>query len=668
MAIDAKLKNRVSELYKLLNKYSHEYYTLSNPSVSDANYDELFRELQSIEESYPELRSSASPTQRVGTSPGGAFKAVKHQEKMLSLSNVFDAESLYNFSERIAGKVGDISLLKFCCEPKLDGVAISLIYENGFLLRAVTRGDGEVGEDVTSNVKTIRCIPLELKGDYPKNLEVRGEIYMPRGDFIKYNEWARKHDEKVFANARNGASGSLRQLDSRITAKRPLEFYAYSVDGLASTISSHFLSLQKASAWGFPVAAAMQLVIGIEACEKYYEDFLKFRNELDYDTDGIVIKVDDFALQNKCGFISRSPRWAVAYKFPAEEKRTKLINVDFQVGRTGALTPVARLDPVSVGGVVVANATLHNIDEIRRKDIFINDYVMVRRAGDVIPEVVCSLPDERPKNIKQIVLPAECPVCGSEVVQEENFAVARCSGGVNCPAQLTFGIIHFAARKAMDIRGLGDSLVELLVAEGLIKNVADLYHLQEAQLLALPRMAEKSVRNLLDAIEKSKHTTMAKFIYALGIREVGEVTARLLAQHFTDIEDLYAVKRDDLIALHDVGEIVAENVYRYFHDESKQMLITKLIAAGVYWDKYVAKKITKNFWLDKKVVLTGTLSSMSRDEAKEKLIALGAKVIGSVSAKTDFVICGMDAGSKLAQANKLGVKVLSEEEFLDSLA
>jgi DNA ligase (NAD+) len=668
MAIDAKLKTRVDELYKLLNKYSHEYYTLSSPSVSDAVYDELFCELQSIEELYPELRSNSSPTHRVGAPPNGAFKAVKHQERMLSLSNVFDTESLYAFAERIAGKIGEVASLQFCCEPKLDGVAISLIYENGFLLRAVTRGDGEFGEDVTSNVKTIRCIPLELKGDFPDVLEVRGEIYMPRRDFVTYNKWALEHGEKVFANARNGASGSLRQLDSRITAKRPLKFYTYSVEGLEPEISSHFFSLQKASSWGFPVTDVMKLVVGIDACEQYYEKFSKIRNNLDYDTDGVVIKVDDFVLQKKCGFVSRSPRWAVAYKFPAEEKKTKLLNVDFQVGRTGALTPVARLDPVSVGGVVVSNATLHNIDEIERKNIFINDYVMVRRAGDVIPEVVCSLPDERPKDIKKIFLPKECPVCGSEVVQEENFAVARCSGGLNCPAQLTFGIIHFASRKAMDIRGLGDSLVEMLFVEGIIRNVADLYCLQESQLLNLPRMAVKSAQNLLSAIEKSKHTTMAKFIYALGIREVGEVTARLLAQHFTDIKDLYTVKREELIALHDVGEIVAEHVYRYFHDESKQQLISKIIASGVYWDESIAKRITNNFWLDKKVVLTGTLSSMSREEAKEKLITFGAKVIGSVSAKTDFVIYGADAGSKLDRANQLGVKVMSEAEFLDTLA
>ena len=666
MVVDVTIRKRAEQITALLQRYNYEYYVISEPTVSDAAYDELFRELQDLEKQYPELQSKTSPTQRVGSEPSGAFVEVQHAEPMLSLSNVFDSASLEAFIERIAKLLGNRKEQQFCCEAKLDGVAISLVYEDGVLQRAVTRGDGTIGEDVTNNVKTIRCIPLQLRGDYPAKVEIRGEIYMPRTAFTKYNDWAKEHGEKVFANPRNGASGSLRQLDSRVTARRPLSFYTYSVHGLGDSVSSHYTSLQLAKQWGFPVAKTTKLATGLADCEKFYIKFLQQRPELDYDTDGVVIKLDDFALQKQCGFVARSPRWATAYKFPAEEKKTQVLHVEFQVGRTGALTPVARLAPVSVGGVVVSNATLHNMDEIRRKDIRIGDHVMVRRAGDVIPEVICSLPDERTKDAKKIVLPKQCPVCHSKIVQDENFAVARCSGGANCFAQLTHSIIHFASRKAMDIRGLGDSLIELLVDDNLIADAADLYQLNAEQLAKLPRMAEKSAQNVIAALEKSKKTTLAKFIYALGIREVGEVTARLLAEHYGAIELLYKAKRDELIAIDEVGEIVAEHVYIYFHNTEKQDLISRLQDVGVCWPK-VTKVKSDGFWAGKKIVLTGTLSTMSREVAKEKLLALGAKIAGSVSAKTDYVVCGADAGSKLERAKKLGVTVLTEDEFVTKL-
>lgn len=661
---------RMQELEQLLNRYNKEYYENDEPSVPDAEYDKLFRELQTLEKQNPDLKSKTSPTAKVGGKPLAKFNTVKHEVPMLSLDNAFSAEEFAAFSKRIGQKLDEGTQVTFCCEPKLDGAAVSLLYESGVLVRGATRGDGESGEDITKNVKTIRNIPLKLKGDVPDRLEVRGEVVMPIGAFDRFNEKARQQGEKVFANPRNAAAGSLRQLDSRITAKRPLHFYAYSL-GLVSEHTvlpdSHYERLQQLAEWGLPVNSEIERVDSVEGCDSYYEKILERRDSLNYDIDGVVFKVDTIALQEELGFVARAPRWAIARKFPAQEQLTTITGVDFQVGRTGAITPVARLKPVSVGGVTVSNATLHNADEIERLGVRIGDTVSIRRAGDVIPQVVSVLKDKRPENTREITFPKRCPVCDSDVERIEGEAVARCSGGLYCAAQRKEAIKHFASRKAMDIDGLGDKLVDVLVEKDWVKSPADLYRLSKAELATLPRMAAKSAENLKNAITATRETTLARFLYALGIREVGEATAKALARHFKTFDAVQSASSEQLQEVPDVGTVVAEHIVRFFR-ESHNENVVKELREFVHWPEgEEAGDIQSDRLAGNTYVITGTLSTMTRDEAKQALEALGAKVSGSVSKKTTALIAGENAGSKLTKAQSLGLSILSEDELKELL-
>ena len=671
MLIDKKLEHHAKELQDLLNKYSHHYYVLDEPLVPDSEYDRLFDELQAIELKHPKLKTPDSPTLRVGAAPLKSFSQIKHEERMLSLDNAFDEEAIETFDRRIRERLETNDLIEYACEPKFDGLAVSLRYENGLLVYAATRGDGVTGEDITQNVKTIYAVPLKLQGnDYPNILEVRGEIYMPKAGFNELNQQAIERGEKVFANPRNAAAGSLRQLDSKITASRPLSMYCYGV-GVVSNgpiAKTHFDTLLQLKTWGFSVVDKIDRSQGTEGCLKYYKRLLLQRDDLPYEIDGVVYKVNDFSLQKRLGFVSRAPRWAIAHKFPAQEVMTKLNDVEFQVGRTGALTPVARLTPVNVGGVNVSNATLHNMDEIRRKDICIGDFVIVRRAGDVIPEVVSVVREKRPKEITAITLPKHCPICHSEILQAEGEAVARCSGGLFCPAQRKEAIKHFASRKAMDVDGLGDKIVEQLVDMDLIKHVDDLYRLTEADIAELDRMGEKSAQNLIEALEKSKKTTLPKFIFALGIRDVGETTARNLALHFATLEAIKKASIEDLLEVSDIGPIVAEHVKTFFNQQHNLDVIAGLLQASINWPAIKKLPAKSQPLRNKTFVITGTLTSMSRDEAKEKLQSLGGTVSGSVSKKTDYVIVGETPGSKYDKAKRLGVETLSEDKFLKLLA
>ncbi len=661
---------RMQELEQLLNRYNKEYYENDEPSVPDAEYDKLFRELQTLEKQNPDLKSKTSPTAKVGGKPLAKFNTVKHEVPMLSLDNAFSAEEFAAFSKRIGQKLDEGTQVTFCCEPKLDGAAVSLLYESGVLVRGATRGDGESGEDITENVKTIRNIPLKLKGDVPDRLEVRGEVVMPIGAFDRFNEKARQQGEKVFANPRNAAAGSLRQLDSRITAKRPLHFYAYSL-GLVSEHTvlpdSHYERLQQLAEWELPVNSEIERVDSVEGCDSYYEKILERRDSLNYDIDGVVFKVDTIALQEELGFVARAPRWAIARKFPAQEQLTTITGVDFQVGRTGAITPVARLKPVSVGGVTVSNATLHNADEIERLGVRIGDTVSIRRAGDVIPQVVSVLKDKRPENTREITFPKRCPVCDSDVERIEGEAVARCSGGLYCAAQRKEAIKHFASRKAMDIDGLGDKLVDVLVEKDWVKSPADLYRLSKAELATLPRMAAKSAENLKNAITATRETTLARFLYALGIREVGEATAKALARHFKTFDAVQSASSEQLQEVPDVGTVVAEHIVRFFR-ESHNENVVKELREFVHWPEgEEAGDIQSDRLAGNTYVITGTLSTMTRDEAKQALEALGAKVSGSVSKKTTALIAGENAGSKLTKAQSLGLSILSEDELKELL-
>ena len=661
---------RMQELEQLLNRYNKEYYENDEPSVPDAEYDKLFRELQTLEKQNPDLKSKTSPTAKVGGKPLAKFNTVKHEVPMLSLDNAFSAEEFAAFSKRIGQKLDEGTQVTFCCEPKLDGAAVSLLYESGVLVRGATRGDGESGEDITENVKTIRNIPLKLKGDVPDRLEVRGEVVMPIGAFDRFNEKARQQGEKVFANPRNAAAGSLRQLDSRITAKRPLHFYAYSL-GLVSEHTvlpdSHYERLQQLAEWGLPVNSEIERVDSVEGCDSYYEKILERRDSLNYDIDGVVFKVDTIALQEELGFVARAPRWAIARKFPAQEQLTTITGVDFQVGRTGAITPVARLKPVSVGGVTVSNATLHNADEIERLGVRIGDTLSIRRAGDVIPQVVSVLKDKRPENTREITFPKRCPVCDSDVERIEGEAVARCSGGLYCAAQRKEAIKHFASRKAMDIDGLGDKLVDVLVEKNWVKSPADLYRLSKAELATLPRMAAKSAENLKSAIAATQETTLARFLYALGIREVGEATAKALARHFKTFDAVQSASSEQLQEVPDVGTVVAEHIVRFFR-ESHNENVVKELREFVHWPEgEEAGDIQSDRLAGNTYVITGTLSTMTRDEAKQALEALGAKVSGSVSKKTTALIAGENAGSKLTKAQSLGLSILSEDELKELL-
>jgi DNA ligase (NAD+) len=663
-------KDRILELRELLHKYSHAYHNLNTSIVPDAEYDNFYDELVELESKYLDFSDEHSPTQRVGERPLDKFLQFKHKLPMLSLEKAKTEDELTQFNKRISDSLDSNDEIEFCCEPKLDGVALSLHYQNGLLKRAVTRGDGLTGEDVTQNAKTIKSVPLILFGkNNPAFLEVRGEAYIPLKKFELMNDRSVGSGEKSFANPRNAASGSLRQLDSKIASSRPLFFSAYSVgdfDGSDLQLDqySHYRRLQQLQNMGLAVSPLLKKVKGINAVIEYCHDILSKRDDLGYEIDGVVIKVDSLAQQQALGFVARAPRWAIAFKFPAQEQLTTLLDVEFQVGRTGAITPVARLAPVLVGGVTVSNATLHNQDEINRLSIKIGDTVTVRRAGDVIPQIVAVLTERRPLDARDIVFPTQCPVCGSAVERVTGEAVTRCRSGLFCPAQLKESIKHFVSRKAMDIDGLGDKLVEQLVDQQLINTTADIYQLDMPALIGLERMAEKSALKLLNAIKVSCQTSLARFIYALGIREVGEATALNLAQHFGSLPALLNASLEQLLAVNDIGKIVAEHLQSFFAEPHNQQVIAALQAAGINWPDIELPPASAQPLAGHTVVLTGTLISMGRDDAKARLQQLGAKVSGSVSAKTYAVVAGDNAGSKLAKANELSVPVWTEQQML----
>lgn len=661
-------RQRIEQLREQLNHHSYQYYVLDNPEIPDSEYDRLYRELQQLESQYPELVTSDSPTQRVGEQPLKSFSQVTHRLPMLSLDNVFSEEELKAFIKRIHDRLGLEEALEFNAEPKLDGLAVSLVYENGLLVQAATRGDGSVGEDVTQNVRTIHAIPLRLTGkDYPGLLEVRGEVFMPKAGFNELNRRALEKGEKTFVNPRNAAAGSLRQLDPKISASRPLAFYAYSTGAVENGAlpESQNGILSQLRTWGLPVCPEVELISGIEGCLEYYQAIQRQRDDLPYDIDGVVYKVNSLQWQQQLGFVARAPRWAIAHKFPAQEEVTYITNVEFQVGRTGAITPVARLEPVFVGGVTVSNATLHNMDEIERKDIRVGDRVFIRRAGDVIPEVVRVVPDSRKKRVRKIKLPAQCPVCGSDIERIEGEAIARCTGGLVCRAQRTEAIKHFASRKAMDIDGLGDRLVEQMVESGMIENVADIYRLEADEVAELERMGQKSAENLIVAIDKSRKPPLARLIYALGIREVGEATARSLAVSFGNLQDIMKADEDSLQQIQDIGPVVAKHITHFFSQAHNQQVIMQLLKEIDIQLPAVSK--AEQLLSGKTFVITGTLSEMTRDEAKELLQSAGAKVSGSVSAKTDYLLAGEKAGNKLAKAEKLGVEIIDEARLKQML-
>ncbi|MDA3868495.1 MAG: NAD-dependent DNA ligase LigA [Gammaproteobacteria bacterium] len=669
------IQHQIDDLRQQLRHHSYLYYVLNDPEISDSEYDRLYRQLEQLEQQHPDLITADSPTQRVGAQPLKLFAQIQHRIPMLSLDNVFSEEELQRFYKRVQDRLESTEPVAFSVEPKLDGLAVSIVYEQGVLVQAATRGDGQTGEDVTQNIRTIQSIPLHLMSDdYPDVLEVRGEVFMPKAGFNELNRRAREKGEKTFVNPRNAAAGSLRQLDPKITAQRPLALYCYGVGIVEGhdLPETHSEILQQLKVWGLPVCKEAGVVAGLQGCLDFFHDILAQREQLSYEIDGVVYKIDRLSLQKKLGFVARAPRWAIAHKFPAQEEITTILDVEFQVGRTGALTPVARLEPVFVGGVTVSNATLHNMDEVRRKDIHIGDKVIVRRAGDVIPEVArvvtSARSDKARKKVRKIELPPHCPVCGSDVEQAETEAVARCSGGLFCKAQRSEAIKHFASRKAMDIDSLGDKLVEQLVEVGLINTVADLYHLDEAAVAALDRMGDKSAHNLIHAIEDSKQPTLSRFIYALGIREVGETTASSLADAFQSLQALSEADEESLLQVPDVGPVVAQHVVYFSSQPHNREVIQQLLDTGIRIKKPPVSATVNEKLKDKVFVITGTLPTMSRDQAKEKLQAAGAKVTGSVSAKTDYVLAGENAGSKLSKAEALGVKVISEAELEELLA
>jgi len=669
---------RVQDLHQLINQLNHQYYVLDEPSVPDAEYDRHLRELQALEAEFPELKTLDSPSQKVGGQALKSFSQVTHQVPMLSLDNVFSADEWQAFTKRVQDRLVSEKNIKFCAEPKLDGLAVSLRYENGLLVQAATRGDGAVGENITENVRTIKSIPLKLSGEnYPDVIEVRGEVFMPKASFDDLNKAALKKGDKAFANPRNAAAGSLRQLDSKIAAKRNLAFYAYGVGFVEQATSitlgeewlenSHYQRLCQLKTLGIPMCPEVKLLADSSEVDGFYQHILQVRDNLSYEIDGTVFKVDDIALQQRLGFVARAPRWATAYKFPAQEETTQLLDVDFQVGRTGAITPVARLNPIFVGGVTVSNATLHNQDEIDRLSIKINDYVTIRRAGDVIPQVVSVQLQKRPENARDILFPISCPVCDSAVVKAEGEAVLRCTGGLFCGAQRKEAIKHFSSRKALDVDGLGDKLVEQLVDENLIKTPADLFKLTELDVSTMARMGKKSADNLINGLVKARTTTLPKFIYALGIREVGETTAANLANYFLNFSAIKVADETLLQKVPDVGAIVAKNILQFFQQEHNIEVVTELEAI-MSWPDIEVKSADEQPFIDKTFVITGTLSKMGRNEAKAELQALGAKVSGSVSVKTHFLVAGEKAGSKLTKAQDLGVDILTEDELIALLA
>ena len=678
---------RVTELHHLIHQYNHQYYVLDEPSVPDVEYDRLMRELIAIELEDPSLKSLDSPSQKVGGEALKAFTQVTHQVPMLSLDNVFSDDEWQAFVKRIHDRLVSDKVFEICAEPKLDGLAVSLRYEQGILVQAATRGDGAVGENITENVRTIKSIPLKLIGDdYPSVLEVRGEVFMPKSSFDALNEQALKKGEKAFANPRNAAAGSLRQLDSKITAKRNLAFYVYGVgfigdsnqnlssEGIQITnkynedwlSSSHYQRLCQLKKLGLPMCPEVKLLKGSDLVDAFYQNILKLREQLSYEIDGTVFKVDDIALQSKLGFVARAPRWAMAYKFPAQEETTQLLDVDFQVGRTGAITPVARLNPIFVGGVTVSNATLHNQDEIDRLGIKINDFVTIRRAGDVIPQIVSVQLHKRPENAADIIFPTTCPVCDSEALRAEGEAVLRCTGGLFCAAQRKEAIKHFASRKALDVDGLGDKLVEQLVDEKLISTPADLFRLTELDVSIMERMGKKSAANLISGLVNARQTTLPKFVYSLGIREVGETTASNLAHYFLTFEAIKLASEEQLQKVPDVGAIVARNIIHFFKQQHNIDVVNDLETI-MTWPIIETKSADQQPLLDKTFVITGTLSQMGRNEAKAALQSLGAKVSGSVSTKTHYLVAGEKAGSKLTKAQDLGVEVLNEDDLVNLL-
>lgn len=662
------IQTQLDNLRKTLRQYEYEYHVLDNPSVPDSEYDRLFHQLKALELEHPEFLTSDSPTQRVGAKPLSGFSQIRHEIPMLSLDNAFSDAEFNAFVKRIEDRLILLPKpLTFCCEPKLDGLAVSILYVNGELTQAATRGDGTTGEDITANIRTIRNVPLQLLTDNPPaRLEVRGEVFMPHAGFERLNKYALEHNEKTFANPRNAAAGSLRQLDPNITSKRPLVLNAYGI-GIAEGIdlpTTHYDRLQWLKSIGIPVNPEIRLCNGADEVLGFYRDIQNKRSSLGYDIDGTVLKINDIALQNELGFISKAPRWAIAYKFPAQEELTLLNDVEFQVGRTGAITPVAKLEPVFVAGVTVSNATLHNGDEIERLNIAIGDTVVIRRAGDVIPQIIGVLHERRPDNAKPIIFPTNCPVCDSQIIRIEGEAVARCTGGLFCAAQRKEALKHFVSRKAMDIDGVGGKLIEQLVDRELIHTPADLFKLDLTTLTRLERMGVKSAENALNSLEKAKSTTLARFIFALGIREVGEATALNLANHFKTLDALKDANLEELQQVPDVGEVVANRIFIFWREAHNVAVVEDLIAQGVHWETVEVKEASENLFKDKTVVLTGTLTQMGRNEAKALLQQLGAKVSDSVSSKTDFVIAGDAAGSKLTKAQELNIAVLTEEEFL----
>jgi DNA ligase (NAD+) len=666
MSVPSAIQAQALTLREAIASHNYRYYVLDDPAIPDAEYDRLMQTLRALEDDYPELVTPDSPTQRVGAAPLDAFAQVQHGIPMLSLDNAFSEAEVMDFDRRIRERL-DLEQVRYAAEPKLDGLAVSVRYEEGLLVRGATRGDGYTGEDVTHTLRTIDALPLRLRGaDYPPVLEVRGEVFMPKAGFEALNARARTENEKIFANPRNAAAGSLRQLDARIAAQRPLDIFCYGIGVVenGSLPDSHSEILAQLGQWGLRVCPEFQRVQGVAGCLDYYRELQARRDTLPYEIDGVVYKVDSLDQQHILGFVARAPRWAIAHKFPAQEELTRVIDIQIQVGRTGALTPVARLEPVIVGGVTVTNATLHNADEVQRKDVRIGDTVIVRRAGDVIPEVVKVVLERRPVNTQPFSLPEDCPICHSQVVRPEGEAVARCVGGLYCPAQRKAAVLHFASRRAFDIEGLGDKLVDQLVAKGLVRTPADLYTLDVTTLASLERMGGKSAENVIAALERSKSTTLARFIYALGIRDVGEATAQTLANHFGDLDALIAAHEASLQQIPDIGPVVAANIRAFFAEAHNCEVIQRLQSVGIHWPVVETPAVNNQPLAGQTFLFTGTLESMTRDEAKAQVQNQGGKVVGSVSGKTKYVVVGKDPGSKLAKAQKQGIIILDEAQFL----
>ena len=660
----SEVEARIAELRRTIEQHNYRYYVLDDPEVPDAEYDRLMQALQALEQHHPELITPDSPTQRVGGAPSAAFAEVAHRVPMLSLDNAFNDESIEKFDRRLRERLL-VDQISYVAEPKLDGLAVSLRYEQGVLVQGATRGDGQHGEDITANVRTIASVPLRLRGDdWPGVLEVRGEVFITRQGFKRLNAEAASNNDRQFANPRNAAAGSLRQLDPAVTARRPLTLFCYGLGETDAKLGDRqSVILDRLQQWGLPTCPERRTVSGAGGCLDYYQDIQRRRDDLPYEIDGVVYKVDIVEQQQALGFVARAPRWAIAHKFPAHEELTVVESIDVQVGRTGALTPVARLQPVSVSGVTVTNATLHNIDEVHRKDVRVGDTVIVRRAGDVIPEIVSVITDRRPEGTVPYQLPERCPVCDSEVERVEGEAAARCAGGLICAAQRKEAIRHFASRRAMDIEGFGDKLVNLLVERDLVRSPADLYRLEVETLAALPRLAKKSAANLIDALTRSKSTTLERFLYALGIREVGEATARALARHFRELAPLMAADQETLQKIADIGPVVAGHIEAFFQEPHNRQVITDLQQAGIHWPP-VQAETGQHPLSGKTVVLTGTLGAMSRDQAKARLLAVGARVSGSLSAKTHYLVAGEAAGSKLTKAQQLGIEIIDETGLL----